>query len=54
MNELFLSSMYAGTVLSLAAYMVGVWLKKQFRSPQPAAGGHFDHHCRAAGRAREL
>ena len=33
MNELFLSSMYAGTVLSLAAYMVGVWLKKQFRSP---------------------
>ncbi len=33
MNELFLSSMYAGTVLSLAAYMLGVWLKKQFRSP---------------------
>ena len=33
MNELFLSSMYAGTVLSLAAYLVGVWLKKQFRSP---------------------
>ena len=33
MNDLFLSSMYAGTVLSLGAYMIGVWLKNKFRSP---------------------
>lgn len=33
MNELFLSSLYAGTVLSLVAYMIGVWLKSKFHSP---------------------
>ena len=30
MNEFFLSSVYAGAVLSLAAYFLGVWLKKRW------------------------
>ncbi len=31
MNEFFLSSSYAGIVLSLAAYFLGLYLKKRFR-----------------------
>ena len=31
MNELFRDSLYAGVTLSLAAYMLGVLLKKRFR-----------------------
>lgn len=31
MNELFQDSLFAGVTLSLAAYMIGMWLKKKFK-----------------------
>ena len=41
-------SLYFGFVISLAAYLIGCWLKKKVGYFESAVGGGCDCHCSAA------